>query len=108
MDLKPGEAFDVDIETTDRTVPPAASFHPPEPKVLPGVEVKGIVLLPDGRPAADAEVALQIQGRYLALGRGALNVGGSREDASHGRTAVDGSFTLPMYEKAEFLLAVNS
>ena len=108
VDLKPGEALDVDIETTDRTVPAVSSHQPPELKAIPGVEVKGIVLSPDGKPAADAEVALQIEGRYLALGRGTLNLGGSREVPWFGRTATDGSFTLPMYEKAEFLLAVNS
>lgn len=108
MDLKPGQTLAVDLTAADRAATNSAtSFQPSQPKSVPGIVVKGVVLLPNGKPAADADVALQVEGKYLALGKGAFASSGLREEGLLVSARPDGSFTLPMYEGAKSVIALN-
>jgi len=108
VNLKPGQLLTTNISAPDRVVAAAQqNFRQPAgPKPIPGKTVKGIILLPDGQPAADADVALQVQGLYLSLGRGGFDPG-SRQSGNVVSTGPDGSFTLPMYEGAGSIIAVS-
>jgi hypothetical protein len=62
--------------------------------------------LPGGKPAVDADVALQVEGKYLGLGKAAFT-GSPREEGLLVSAGQDGSFTLPMYEGAKSVIALN-
>jgi hypothetical protein len=107
VDVNPGQNLEVNIKTIDRPAP--ETVHPyqqPQSKIIPGVEVKGVVLSPSGKPAADADVALQVDGKYLGLGKAAFT-GSPREEGLLVSAGTDGSFTLPMYEGARSVIALN-
>ncbi len=107
--LQPGQSLAININASDRSTNTEMSSYqpPPPPKLIPGVQIKGVVLLPDGQPAADADVALQVENEYLALGKGVFSSNNAREKGLIVSTAKDGSFTLPMYEKAQSVVALN-
>jgi hypothetical protein len=108
VDLKSGQTLEVNITAADRAAGEEVNFHkPPQPKLVPGGEVKGVVLLPGGKPAANADVALQVEGKYLALGKGAFASSNLREEGLLVSAGTDGSFTLPMYEGAKSVIALN-
>jgi beta-lactamase regulating signal transducer with metallopeptidase domain/uncharacterized GH25 family protein len=108
IDLKPGATLEVNITAADRAKKePVNSYQQPQPKLVPGKQVKGVVLLPNGKPAADADVALQVEGKYLGLGKGAFTSSNLREEGLLVSAGQDGSFTLPMYEKAQSVIALN-
>lgn len=107
VDVKPGQTLDLQVNASDRISEPVDSFQPPQPKRIPGAELKGYVLLPSGAPAANADVAVQVEGVYLALGKAALFGNSPRENGLMVTTGPDGSFTLPMFEKAVSLIALN-
>jgi hypothetical protein len=107
VDLKPGRTLEVNITAANRAVTEQVnSYKPPQPKLIPGVEVKGVVLLPNGKPAVDADVALQVEGKYLGLGKGVFT-GSPREEGLLVSAGQDGSFTLLMYEGAKSVVALN-
>jgi beta-lactamase regulating signal transducer with metallopeptidase domain len=106
VELKPGQALVVPITAPDLQAETAKTHQEsPEPKPIPGEQIQGLVLRPDGQPAGDADVALQVEGEYLGLGKGRLE--GSREEGLLVSTKPDGSFTLPRYEKAQSVVALN-
>ena len=106
--LKPGQTLEVNIAAADRAPAGAAISHnPPQPKLVPGVQVQGVILSPNGKPAADAEVALQVEGHYLALGKAAFVSSDLREQGLLVSAGKDGRFTLPMYEGAASVIALN-
>jgi hypothetical protein len=108
VDLKPGQTLKVNITVADRAATEPFNFQkPPQPKLVPGVEVKGVVVLPGGKPAANADVALQVEGKYLGLGKGAFAPGNLREEGLLVSAGADGSFTLPMYKGAKSVVALN-
>jgi uncharacterized GH25 family protein len=109
VDVKPGETLTVPITAPDRTAeePATAYQRPPEPKRLAGAGVKGVILEPDGQPAADADVALQVEGKYLSIGRGSFDAGNLRDEGLIVSTGPDGGFTLPLFEKAQSVIALN-
>ena len=108
VEVLPGQSLAVNLETTDRPLAqPRNSFRqPPPPKPIPGAQVTGVVLLPNGQPAADADVALQVEGKFLLIGKGRFS-GSQRGEGLLVGTGADGSFTLPLYEKAQFVIALN-
>jgi hypothetical protein len=107
VDLKPGQTLEVNITADDRAAAEAVNSHqPPQPKLIPGAQVKGVVLLPGGRPAVDADVVLQVEGKYLGLGKAAFT-GSPREEGLLVSAGQDGGFTLPMYEGAKSVIALN-
>ena len=115
VDLKPGETLDVKIAAAERTGTKVVTPYP-QPQVRPvgGDEVKGVVLLPDGRPAVGADVALRGEGRYPCLGKGAFTYGkgessskGLREGGLLVSAGQDGGFTLRMHEGAKAVVALN-
>jgi hypothetical protein len=107
VDLKPGQSLEVNITAASQRATEVENFYnPPQPKPIPGIAVKGIVLLPGGQPADDADVALQVEGKYLGLGKGVFT-GNPREEGFLASTGPDGSFTLPMYEGAKSVIALN-
>jgi beta-lactamase regulating signal transducer with metallopeptidase domain/uncharacterized GH25 family protein len=109
VDLKPGRKLEVSISAPDRKTEQDINSYqpPPPPKPIAGVQVKGVVLLPDGKPAADADVALQIAGEYLGLGKGSFAASGAKEKGLMVSTGPDGTFTMPMYEKALSVVVLN-
>lgn len=108
VDLKPGQTLEVKISAADRpAAPEMKSYQPPQPKMVPGVQLRGIVLLPNGKPAADADVALQVEDAYLGLGKAAFTSNDARDKGLLVSAGPDGSFTLPMYEKAQSIIALN-
>ncbi|MGA9779713.1 MAG: M56 family metallopeptidase [Verrucomicrobiia bacterium] len=110
VDLKPGQTLEVNISAADRPAENERnSYQPPPLTPVPGEHLKGIVLAPDGKPAANAEVALQLrEGPFnLSLGRGFLLSSGLREKGLHVNADADGRFDLPLYEKAIAVVAVN-
>jgi len=107
IDLKPGQSLEVNITAAGRAVAEEKnSYKQPQPKLVSGVQVKGVVFLPSGKPAADADVALQVEGKYLGLGKGTFT-GSAREEGLLVSAGQDGSFTLPMYEGAQSVVALN-
>lgn len=107
VDLKPAEALEVNISASARETNHLDDLQPqPGPKIIPGAQVKGVVLLPDGKPATDSDVALQVDGQYLNLGRAKLSVTVSDESLLV-HAGPDGSFTLPMCENARAVIAVG-
>jgi beta-lactamase regulating signal transducer with metallopeptidase domain/uncharacterized GH25 family protein len=111
VELRPGQNLVVSIAAGQRASPETLNTYrqPPMPKPIPGEQLKGIVLSPDGKPAADAEVALSLPSGpfYLALGHGTLAASGLREKGLLVNTDVSGNFNLPVYEKAQSVVAVN-
>lgn len=78
----------------------------PPLKLIFGEQINGVVLMPNGRPAPDAQVALLVQGYPIQLGEGEFTqVALTEPRPAH--TAMDGSFTLPLYENAQSLVALN-
>ena len=110
IDLEPGQTMEVNIIAPDR-VPESErnSYEPPPLKPVPGEHVKGVVLRPDGKPAAAAEVVLQLTGGpfYLALGHGTFSASGLREMGLLVNTGTDGRFDLPLFERAVAVAAVS-
>lgn len=109
VELKPGQTQTIQIKAEDLpkadAMPP---YTPPPPaKLIQGVAVKGVVRRPNGQPAADADVALQVPNKYLALGKGAFDSSQARREGWQVSTGPDGSFTLPMYEGAQSVVALN-
>ena len=110
VDLQPGQTLEVNITASDRPKEnPENAYTPPPLTPVPGKHVKGIVLRPDGKPAPEAEVALQLtEGPfYLALGHGTFTDNGLRAKGLLVNAGTDGSFDLPLFEKAVAVAAVS-
>jgi hypothetical protein len=108
--LKPGQEMEVDIHAPAKSQPSVTLNNPgPIAKVTrkPGPGPMGMVLLPNGKPAADAEIGLLVPGNYIALGRGSLKAYEARQEGLVVRTASDGHFTLPNVEGATGVVVVH-
>ncbi|MDB6019134.1 MAG: hypothetical protein JWR19_3623 [Pedosphaera sp.] len=108
--LKPAQTLEVKIEAADRPATQdslAEGIRQPEPSRVQGIQIKGRVLLPNGKPAADAQVALQVRGKYLALAKASFSPSGAREEGLIVNTGPGGEFTLPMYDGATAVVALN-
>ena len=108
VSVNPGQNMEVNITAPERQSPNRFGGQPmPEPVRIPGIEVKGIVLLPNGKPCASAQVALQIPRKYLALGKATLRSNQGMDEGWIVKTRPDGSFTLPVYEGARSVIVVG-
>ena len=108
VSLNPGQHMEVNITAPERQSPNRFGGQPmPEPVRIPGIEVKGIVLLPNGKPCASAQVALQIPSKYLALGKATLRSNQGMEEGWIVQTRPDGNFALPVYEGAQSVIVVS-
>lgn len=108
VSLNPGQNLEVNITAPERQSPNRfGGQRMPEPVRLPGIEVKGIVLLPNGNPCASAQVALHVPRKYLALGKASFQSNQGSDEGWIVQTKSDGSFTLPMYEGAQSVIAVS-
>ena len=108
--LKPGQELEVDIHAPAKSQPSVTlNGAGPIAKVTrkPGPGPMGTVLLPNGKPAADAEIALLVTGKYIALGKGSLKAYDARQEGLVVRAASDGQFTLPNVEGATGVLVVH-
>ena len=106
--LNPGQTLEVSIAAPARQLPADFGGHPtPEPAREAGVKIEGVVLLPDGKPAAGAQVAVQVTGKYLSLGKAAFKSYQAWQDGSIVRAGPDGKFSLPMYVAAQSVIALN-
>jgi hypothetical protein len=108
--LMPGQILETNIVASERVAPeemPGRQVREPDPSRIPGVQLRGRVFLPDGKLAAHAQVALQVPGKYLQLGKALLDTGGNPEDGLIVNTTSAGEFTLPMYEGAKSIVAVG-
>lgn len=107
IDLQPAQTLDLKVEAPERSVARAGfGYQPPHaPERIPGVQITGVVLSPDGKPAADVDVGLEVEGIYLAIGKAELR--GGRQEGVVTASGRDGSFSLPLYEKASSVVAVN-
>ncbi len=107
--LNPGQTLEVNIAAPARQMPDHFSGQPaPEPAREAGVKIEGVVLLPNGKPAAGAQVAVQVTGKYLSLGKAAFKDYNGWQDGSIVRAGPDGKFSLPMYVEAKSVIALNN
>jgi len=108
VELQPGQNLEVDIQTKARE-PADRSFGQPPPAAVrvPGEEITGTILLPDGKPAAEAQVAVKVKGKFLSLGRATFKAYDAWQDGSIVRSGADGRFTLPMYVNAQTVIVVH-
>ncbi|MEO5801947.1 MAG: M56 family metallopeptidase, partial [Verrucomicrobiota bacterium] len=107
--LHPAQNLEIKINAVERKV--AKEFpvpnQRPKPVRKPGVALNGGVLLPDGKPAVGAEIALLLPGEYLGLGRGTFNSSQAREDGLIVSADAKGEFELPSYDEAKWIVALN-
>ena len=108
--LKPGQELELDMHA------PAKSQRQPawmrQGRIAKttrpsGPGPTGVVLLPNGKPAVDAEVALLVPGKYVALGKGSLKAYEARQEGLVVRAGSDGQFGLPGEEGATAVVAVH-
>lgn len=108
--LKPGQETEVDIHAPAKSQQPAPwRREGPVAKVVrrSGPGPTGTVLLPNGKPAVDAEVGLLVPGKYIALGKGSLKAYEARQEGLVVRAGSDGHFALPGVEGATGMVAVH-
>lgn len=109
--MKPGQTLELKIVSPDRPTnnSPTPAAAQPKPIRKPGLGPKGIVFLPDGKPAVGADVALAIPGEYLGLGKAAFTSDfQARQDGLIVSTDAAGGFALPSGEGAESVIALHS
>lgn len=101
--IPPGQTVEVSIQAPEKAKPvfiTRESYSPPVTSTL-----HGIVLRPDGQPAAGAQVGLKIPQQELHVGDGELEIGPLNDSVA--RTEADGSFTVPMRDSTTALYALN-
>ena len=72
----------------------------------PGPGPRGIVLLPNGKPASEAEVGLEVEGKYIQIGKGSFSAYDAREKGLIVHTGSDGKFSLPAETGARGVIAL--
>jgi uncharacterized GH25 family protein len=105
--IAPGQTLELKVEAGEATKENASFATQVRRKLAKrvGPPVVGSVLLPDGNPAAGAQVALMVSNEYLGLGRLTLHAGQDTEL----KTTTDGAghFTLPGVEGTMGIVAIN-
>jgi len=112
VSLKPGEAMEIEVRAPARSAtaqasPPGALPSQPKPTRKPGPGPQGVVLLPNGKPASEVEVALLVPNKYVAVGKGTFQAYEARQEGLIVRAGADGHFSLPFEEEAFGVVAVN-
>jgi beta-lactamase regulating signal transducer with metallopeptidase domain/uncharacterized GH25 family protein len=108
VDVQPGQTMDLQVQAAERAPnDEIASYEPPKPQRIAGEEIKGVVLSPDGQPAAGAKVVVQVDGIYLMLGRATFRGNDLRGDGLLVDSQADGTFRLPMFERTVSVVALN-
>jgi len=110
--LKPGQNLQVDIRAPARDASKLSVQSPgigSKPKLArkPGPGPSGKIMLPSGKPALDAEVALLVKGQYIAVGKGTLRAYEARQEGLVVRAGSDGRFSLPAVEDTTGLVVVH-
>jgi hypothetical protein len=110
--LKPGQDLQVEIHAPARAAAKPMVQSLPRGGVMkavrkPGPGPSGKILLPGGKPAVDAEVALLVGGKYIALGKGDLRAYEARQEGLVVRSGADGHFLLPAVEGTTGLVVVH-
>jgi hypothetical protein len=90
----------VETERFSVSLNPAANELPPVKSML-----RGTVVRPDGKPAADAQVELRTAGLMVWMEGAELSADPRNENVT--RTDSDGAFTLPLRDTATVLYAVD-
>lgn len=130
--VKPGETVDLEIKAGTRESARQWIGGGPRPPVrVPGGEIKGTILLPNGQPASDkgvlgfnwnlgkppqaptgqpaAQVAVGVvmKEHGIQLGRAELVSYEAWNDGRIVRTDAAGNFTLPLFEGVQFVMAAS-
>jgi beta-lactamase regulating signal transducer with metallopeptidase domain len=92
---------------TDGAPEQATTSQPPSSKAGSEDTLKGVILLPNGQPATNAQVAVPFLGSGLRLGLGEIVFSPAGSEDSVVRTAPDGSFTIPTYRGGPWIVALN-
>lgn len=103
--VEPGQALKLEVKAAARQTGPRFGFgSPPAPPArIPGAPIAGTVVLPNGKPAPNAQVALSIRGQFLQLGKASL----VSYDGWIVRADQNGMFSLPRYQGADTVIAVS-
>lgn len=105
--VPPGQAVEVKIEAPAKAKPILLGRPGRGQSIFPPIKssLRGIVLLPDGRPVTDAQVGLKIPEQNLHVADGEFDAGPMNDSVV--RTGTDGSFAVPMRDTATALYALN-
>jgi beta-lactamase regulating signal transducer with metallopeptidase domain len=105
--VAPGQTAEVTIEAPAKAKPIMLGRRFGGEDILPPVKssLRGTVVLPDGKPAANAQVGVKLPSQNLQVGDGEL-VGGALDDGLV-RTEADGSFNVPVRDTATALYAAS-
>ena len=105
--VPPGQTVQVTIEAPAKAKPNLIPGRGRGPDIYPPIKssLRGVVLLPDGRPAAGAQAGLKIPEQNLNVGDGEFEAGPLNDGVV--RTEADGSFTVPMRDTATALYALS-
>ena len=110
VEVKPGSEVNVEIKAPAKSQQRADFAHGPpvaRPKRLPGPGLQGTVLLPNGQPAVDAEVALLAPASFIGLGKATFKAYEARQDGLIVRADPTGHFALPLVEGGREIVAVH-
>ncbi|MGH7942759.1 MAG: hypothetical protein ACREFR_17000, partial [Limisphaerales bacterium] len=107
--VKPGQALQLDVIAPARQQPQSFAFGTPVPPPvrIPGVQINGSLILPDGSPAAGAQVGLDIRGQFMQLGRASIVSYNGWKNGWIVHADQNGNFSLPMYKGADTVIAVS-
>ncbi len=107
--VQPGQTVDLKVDAPEKSTnsPEFTQEVLPQAKRIPGEQIKGVVFSPNGKPVADADVALVVDNIYIALGKGEIRANDLRQQGLQVNSGKDGSFSLPSVENARFIIALN-
>ncbi|HTV39121.1 MAG TPA: M56 family metallopeptidase [Candidatus Sulfotelmatobacter sp.] len=105
--VAPGQALNLHIDAPARQAVQRFGTPMPAPEQIAGANITGTAVLPDGTPAADAQVGLEIKGQFLTLGKASIISYNGWRDGYVAHADSDGKFTLPMYKDADSVIVVS-
>ena len=106
--VKPGETADLEIKAGAREAAKQWIGGGPRPLVrVPGGEIKGTIVLPNGQTAVGVAVGVGAKEHGIQLGRAALVSYEAWNDGRIVRTDTAGKFTLPLFEGTQFVMVAS-